>query len=324
MYWVGQKVCSGFSITAHGCWSWNSNTLVTWCEELTHWKRPWCWERLRARGEGNDRGWDGWMALSTWWTWVWVDSRSWWWTGRPGMLWIVGSQRVSSDMTEDWTHRKTWMNFLANPVFDHRVSFSAQHSQISPRSGSTVGQIHPFQRWGDHGCLLSEFPAEAPWESLYASKAWICLLAIREGRRAGSHLGHSGQEIADRLLEGAHDGAAQGPHGGEALHVLVGQDGLSLFLALGQRHIPWLGAHDAPIHLCHGLGRLFWRGKTHKAKPFAVATLCHHLKARQDKGCWGWRRKTPGVKFPSLPRGGGRPGAEGTHRSCNWWRSSHP
>ena len=44
------------------CWSWNCNTLATWCEELTHWKRPWCWERLRAGGEGDDRGWDGWMA----------------------------------------------------------------------------------------------------------------------------------------------------------------------------------------------------------------------------------------------------------------------
>ena len=43
------------------CWSWNSNTLATWCVELTHWKRSWCWERLRAGGEGDDRGWDGWM-----------------------------------------------------------------------------------------------------------------------------------------------------------------------------------------------------------------------------------------------------------------------
>ena len=47
------------------CWSWNSNTLATWCEELTHLKRPWCWERLRAGGEGDDRGWDGWMASLT-------------------------------------------------------------------------------------------------------------------------------------------------------------------------------------------------------------------------------------------------------------------
>ena len=59
------------------CWSWNSNILATWCEELAHLKRPWCWERLRAGGEGDNRGWDGWMASPTQWTWVWVDSRSW-------------------------------------------------------------------------------------------------------------------------------------------------------------------------------------------------------------------------------------------------------
>ena len=55
-------------------------TLATWCEKLTHWKRPWCWERLKAGGEGDDRGWDGWMASPTQWTWVWVNSSSWWWT----------------------------------------------------------------------------------------------------------------------------------------------------------------------------------------------------------------------------------------------------
>ena len=68
------------------CWIWSSNTLATWCEELTHWKRPWCWESLKARGEGDVRGWDGWMASPTRWTWVWISSGSWWWTGRPGML----------------------------------------------------------------------------------------------------------------------------------------------------------------------------------------------------------------------------------------------
>ena len=59
-------------------WSWNCNTLGTWCEELTQWKSPWCWERLKVGGEGDDRGWDGWMASLTQWTWVWVSSRSWW------------------------------------------------------------------------------------------------------------------------------------------------------------------------------------------------------------------------------------------------------
>ena len=85
------------------CWSWNSNTLAIWCKELTYWKRPWSWERLRA-GEGDDRGWDGWMASLTWWTWVWVDSGSWWWTGRPGVLRFMGSQRVG----HDWTTELNW------------------------------------------------------------------------------------------------------------------------------------------------------------------------------------------------------------------------
>ena len=75
----------------------NSSILATWCEELTHWKRLWCWEGLGAGGEEDDRGWDGWMASPTQWTWVWVDSRSLWWTGRPGVLWIMGSQRVGHD-----------------------------------------------------------------------------------------------------------------------------------------------------------------------------------------------------------------------------------
>ena len=82
-------------------WSWNPNTLASWCEELTHLKRPWCWERLRAGGEGDDREWDGWMASPTQWTWVWVDSGSWWWTGRPGVLQFTGSQIVGYDLATE-------------------------------------------------------------------------------------------------------------------------------------------------------------------------------------------------------------------------------
>ena len=85
-------------------WSWNSNTLVTWCEELTHWKRPWGWERLKARGEGDDRGQDGWMASPTRQTWVWARIRSWWWTGRPGVLCFMGSQRVR----HNWATELNW------------------------------------------------------------------------------------------------------------------------------------------------------------------------------------------------------------------------
>ena len=71
--------------------------LASWCEEPTHWKRPWCWERLREGGEGDNRGWDGWMALPTQWTWVWANSGRWWRTGRPGVLQLMGWQRVIHD-----------------------------------------------------------------------------------------------------------------------------------------------------------------------------------------------------------------------------------
>ena len=87
------------------CWNWNSNALTTRCEELTHLKRPWFWERLKAGGEGDDRGWDGWMASPTPWTWVWANSRRWWRTVKPGMLQSMGLQKVGYDwMTElNWT-----------------------------------------------------------------------------------------------------------------------------------------------------------------------------------------------------------------------------
>ena len=90
------------------CWSWSSNTLATWCKEQTHWKRPWCWERLRA-GEGNNRGWDDWMASLTQWTWVWPSSGRWWRTGKPGMLQCMESQ--SWTQPNHWTTKKeVWNN----------------------------------------------------------------------------------------------------------------------------------------------------------------------------------------------------------------------
>ena len=97
-----------------GCWSWNSSTLATSCEELTHWKRPWCWEGLGAGGEGDDRGWDDWMASPTRCTWVWVDSGSWWWTERPGVPQFMGSQTVGHDGVTELN----WTEYLSvNPKF---------------------------------------------------------------------------------------------------------------------------------------------------------------------------------------------------------------
>ena len=81
------------------CWSWSSNTLVTWWEEPTHWKRLWCWERLRAGGERGYRRWDGWMVSLTQWTWVWATSGRLWMTGKPGILQSIGSQRVGQHLS---------------------------------------------------------------------------------------------------------------------------------------------------------------------------------------------------------------------------------
>ena len=93
------------------CWGWNSNTLATWCEELTHWKRPWFWEGLGAGGEGDNRGWDGWLASLTQWMWVWASSGTWWWTEKPGMLQSMGSQRVGhnwvTELKLDLSPKKT-------------------------------------------------------------------------------------------------------------------------------------------------------------------------------------------------------------------------
>ena len=89
------------------CWSLSSNTLATWCEEPTHWKRPWCWERLRA-GEGDDRGWDGWMASLTQWTWEWTlgDSEG---QGRLACCSLWGHKEL--DMTDRLKNKHSYINF---------------------------------------------------------------------------------------------------------------------------------------------------------------------------------------------------------------------
>ena len=88
--------------------------------------KDWCWERLGAGGEGDDRGWDGWMASLTRWTWIWVNSRSWWWTGRPGVLRFMGSQRVGHDWASvlNWTcvlDRQSYIKRETNWKSTHRI-----------------------------------------------------------------------------------------------------------------------------------------------------------------------------------------------------------
>ena len=99
----------------------NSSTLATSCEELTHWKRLWCWEGLGAGGKGANRGWDGWMASPTWWMWVWVNSRRWWWTGRPDVLQFMGSQRVR----HDWATELNWTDkYIYVYIYIHTYTYT--------------------------------------------------------------------------------------------------------------------------------------------------------------------------------------------------------
>ena len=125
------------------CWSWNSNPLVTWCKELTHWKRPWCWERLKA-GERDDRGWDGWMASLTRWTWVAVSSGD----GQGSLVYCSPWGRKEWGMTEwlNWTElNETAMQ--KNGFLLQRTTFSRSNIFHLGNSFTIRGTwllIHPY------------------------------------------------------------------------------------------------------------------------------------------------------------------------------------
>ena len=108
-------------------WCWSSNMLVTSGEERTHWKRPWCWEKLKTGG-GDNRGQDGWMVPPTQWTWVWASSGGWWKTGKPGMLQSMGSQRDR----HDWATKQR----------AEHVSSSQPSSHTDPKLA--LSSVHPF------------------------------------------------------------------------------------------------------------------------------------------------------------------------------------
>ena len=154
------------------CWNWNSNTLATSCEELTHWKRPWCWEGLGAGGEGGDRGWDGWMASPTRWTWVWVNPGSWWWTGRPGVLRFMGSQ--SRTRLSDWTGLN-WLllgfpgvSAVKNPPPNAGNAGSIPGSGKSPGGNGSLLQYSCLENLTDRGnsqAIVHEVSRElATWQ----------------------------------------------------------------------------------------------------------------------------------------------------------------
>ena len=106
-------------------------SLINWCEELTHLKRHWCWERLKAEGEGDGKGWNGGMASPTWGTWVWASSVSWWWKRKSGMLQSIGSQRVR----QDWVTELNWTELIN--CMGAVQSWQKAHYQLEHRKRGT-------------------------------------------------------------------------------------------------------------------------------------------------------------------------------------------
>ena len=130
-------------------WCWSSNTLAIRCKEPTHWKTPWCWERLKAGGKGDDRGWYGWMASLTQWTLAWASSWRWWRTGQTGVLQSMGSQ--SRTWLSDWTTAITggaWGKESPANAGDKRYGFSPW-----------VGKIPWWREWQTTPKFL---PGESP------------------------------------------------------------------------------------------------------------------------------------------------------------------
>ena len=105
------------------CSSWNSSTLGTSCEELTHWKRLWFWEGLRARGEGDDRGWDVWMASLTQWTWVWVTPGV-----GDGQGGLACCDSLGCRVGHDWATELNWTDPVISVPFVEETIHSPSHS----------------------------------------------------------------------------------------------------------------------------------------------------------------------------------------------------
>ena len=139
------------------CLSWNSNPLATWLKKLTHWKRPWSWERLKAGEEGDGRGWDGWKASPTQWTWIWTNFRRWWKTGKPDLLQSMGSQRVRHDWATEQQQKVVFKKNLHLLSWTFSVFYHLFWRKPVAKSWRHSDAL-PVER-------LMRFPANSQWET---------------------------------------------------------------------------------------------------------------------------------------------------------------
>ena len=144
------------------CWSWSSSPWATWCKELTHWKRSWCWKRLRAGGEGGSRGWDGWMASPTQWTWVWTNLGRLWRTGNPSVLQFMGSQRLGHN----------WVTFTYLYIHVHWIGDAIQpsHPLLPPTFAFNLSQHQSLFQWV---CSLHQIAKVLELQLQHQSFQWI-------------------------------------------------------------------------------------------------------------------------------------------------------
>ena len=120
-----------------------------WCEQLTHWKIPWCWERLRAEGEEGIRGWDNWMASLMQWTCTWANFGRWWETERPGVLHHgVHGVRKSQTQQGNW---KTTVEDLFKKIGNNKGTLHTKKGMIKNRKDSKdLTEAEEIKRWQEY------------------------------------------------------------------------------------------------------------------------------------------------------------------------------
>ena len=183
-----------------------AETSVLWPPHAKSWLigKDWCWEGLGAGEEGDDRGWDGWMASLTQWTWVWVNSGSWWWTGRPGMLRFMGSQRVGHDWETElnWKHKHVRTGIMADC---HFPLFSAEYKKWLRGYSSKHQFLNIFLNTLEKSKLL-EWQKLTAWVAVVIGYPWARVFTVnswwwRAHENTGVHTGHLHSEQVQLKLQ---------------------------------------------------------------------------------------------------------------------------